>query len=155
MKESRRRPAPPAPPPSPWPPAEKWTGNLLASAAIYGSASPLCPAAPLSVYTLVAMVATGPRGAATKGPRGREVAPSFAAATTPRGQNTPLHPESFRVKCVNHHLEKAKGEKGAFTARIRYYRDSGGRAPFCLWLQHIAALMAQHAFDGRRTVRVR
>ena len=113
MKESRRRPAPPAPPPSPWPPAEKWTGNLLASAAFYGSASPLCPAAPLSVYTLVAMVATGPRGAATKGPGGREVAPSFAAVAG-GGHNflwKIFHPESFRGKCVNHHLEKAKGKR--------------------------------------------
>ena len=77
MKESRRRR--PAPPPARLsrPPARE-RDNLLASAAFYGGASPLCPTAPLSVYTLVAMAAAGPRGAATKGPGGheaREVAP--------------------------------------------------------------------------------
>ena len=130
MKESRRRPAPP---PSPWPPAEKWTGNLLASAAFYGSASPLCPAAPLSVYTLVAMVATGPRGAATKGPGGREVAPSFAAVAggghTARAEysleNFP--PGEFQREVCQPSIGESEGEKGAFTARIRYYREGERR----------------------------
>ena len=65
------------------------------------------------MYTLVAMVATGPRGAATKGPGGREVAPSFAAVAG-GGHNflwKIFHPESFRGKCVNHQLEKAKGKR--------------------------------------------
>ena len=72
MKESRRRPAPPPSRLSLSAPGRQ-RDNLLASAAFYSGASPLCPTAPLSVYTLVAMAAAaGPRGAATKGPGGHE-----------------------------------------------------------------------------------